>query len=124
MHSQTVLYHQTQVRGFPIVTNFADQHSTYEVIFRMPWMQMSQQIADKQVARSPVPDTICYYGSCYGGLGYGYGGFRGLGCGCGYGSGFGGCGCGYGGCGSRFGGCGCGYGSGFGGYHYGYGCGC
>ncbi|XP_031820020.1 keratin-associated protein 20-2-like [Sarcophilus harrisii] len=55
-------------------------------------------------------DTMCYYGSCYRGLGYGYG--SGYGCG----------GCGYGGYG--YGGCGCG-GYGYGGLGYGgYGCGC
>ncbi|KAM5153831.1 uncharacterized protein ACOB7L_022836 [Callospermophilus lateralis] len=68
-----------------------------------------------------TPDTMSYYGSYYGGLGYGHGcgcgSFRRLGYGCGYGgygygSGFGGYGYG-----SGFGGYG--YGSGFGGYGYG-----
>ncbi|OBS58704.1 hypothetical protein A6R68_10171, partial [Neotoma lepida] len=36
-----------------------------------------------------TPDTMCYYGGYYGGLGYGYGGL-GYGYGCGYGCGYGG----------------------------------
>nr|XP_031548452.1 keratin-associated protein 20-2-like [Vicugna pacos] len=42
--------------------------------------------------KSSTPETMCYYGNYYGGLGYGYGGL-----GYGYGCGYGGLGCGYGG---------------------------
>ncbi|XP_036075352.1 keratin-associated protein 19-7-like [Rousettus aegyptiacus] len=78
----------------------------------------SHKIDLQYQAKLTTLDTMSYYGSYYGGLGYGCGGFSGLGCGygCGWGSFRGlGYGCGYGGYG-----CGCYRPSCYGGYGYSY----
>ncbi|XP_051846539.1 keratin-associated protein 6-2-like [Antechinus flavipes] len=43
----------------------------------------------KQPSTQVNPDTMCYYGSYYEGLGYGYGSSYGCGCGCFHGLGYG-----------------------------------
>ncbi|XP_066110542.1 keratin-associated protein 19-3-like [Saccopteryx bilineata] len=58
---------------------------SYGRVYKFPRTEVDIHMQVLTLNSKQIPDTMSYYSSYYGGLGYGWGGFSGLGCGCGYG---------------------------------------